>query len=189
MAAGQRCSRVGTHVGHWSALLQPVTASHLATATVLSTGQKGQRMGAAERAKRAGQQSSLANVSKAPGVASLCDAVRARDLQESRRRSNLCPPMPPIGLLHSMAVTKRMKGVPAAWQHQSNGRAGRYYLSVSLRASSPAVLAHPDSAEASEARPSRRQDCHSAAPPSPFSRCFNMDGKGVSALNDNLANG
>ena len=98
-------------------------------------------------------------------------------------------PCPPIGLLHSMAVTKRMKGVPAAWQHQSNGRAGRYYLSVSLRASSPAVLAHPDSAEASEARPSRRQDCHSAAPPSPFSRCFNMDEKGVSALNDNLANG
>ena len=29
---------------------------------------------------------------------------------------------------------------------------------------------------------SRRRDCHSAAaPPSPFSKCFNIDGKGVSA--------
>ena len=27
---------------------------------------------------------------------------------------------------------------------------------------------------------SRRRDCHSAAPPSPFSRCFNMDGEGMS---------
>ena len=28
---------------------------------------------------------------------------------------------------------------------------------------------------------SRRRDCHSAAPPSPFSRRFNMDVEGVSA--------
>ena len=27
---------------------------------------------------------------------------------------------------------------------------------------------------------SRRRDCHSAAPPSPCSRCFNMDGEGMS---------
>ena len=29
--------------------------------------------------------------------------------------------------------------------------------------------------------PSRRRDCHSAAPPSPFSRCFNTDEEGVPA--------
>ena len=29
-------------------------------------------------------------------------------------------------------------------------------------------------------QPSRRRDCHSAAPPSPSSRCFNMDGEGMS---------
>ena len=26
---------------------------------------------------------------------------------------------------------------------------------------------------------SRRRDCHSTAPPSPFSRCFNTDGEGM----------
>ena len=33
----------------------------------------------------------------------------------------------------------------------------------------------------SGATPSRRRDCHSAAPPSTFSRCFNVDEQGVSA--------
>ena len=28
---------------------------------------------------------------------------------------------------------------------------------------------------------SRRRDCHSAAPSSPFSRCFNMDSEGLSS--------
>ena len=27
----------------------------------------------------------------------------------------------------------------------------------------------------------RRRGCHSAAPPSPFSRCFNMDAEGMSS--------
>ena len=40
------------------------------------------------------------------------------------------------------------------------------------------------SAEQSETmkpRGRRREFCHSAAPPSPSSRCFDMDGEGVSA--------
>ena len=32
-----------------------------------------------------------------------------------------------------------------------------------------------------ELQPSRRRDCHSAAPPSTDSRCFNTDGEGMSA--------
>ena len=37
--------------------------------------------------------------------------------------------------------------------------------------------------------PSRRRDCHSAAPPSTFSRCLNRDGERERQQNDSLANG
>ena len=40
--------------------------------------------------------------------------------------------------------------------------------------------AGPGPARAASAVPSHWRDCHSAANPSTFSRCFNMDGEGVS---------
>ena len=49
-----------------------------------------------------------------------------------------------------------------------------------------AVSPHADQDEFSEwkpegVKPSRRREfCHSAASPSPFSRCFNRDGEGMS---------
>ena len=58
---------------------------------------------------------------------------------------------------------------------------GRGTLSFAAAVFGPGMLLQRDRPVAVWGSGSRRRDCYSAAPPSPFSRCFNSDGKGVSA--------
>ena len=71
----------------------------------------------------------------------------------------------------TLARLKNISAVLAAQQIDMIAEVGPYYSFSSF-----------------EGLCSRRRDCHSAAPPSPFSGCFNRDEGGVQQ-NDSLADG